>query len=86
MENHHELVGRISFEKGDYANAIEHLKQANQENPYTLYLLAMAESKAGDKAKAVELFKKVANWNEDSLDYAFVRSQAMMAVKKATPN
>jgi tetratricopeptide (TPR) repeat protein len=76
MENHHALVGRIYFEKGDYTMALEHFKRANQENPYTLYLLAVAESKAGDKAKAAELFKKVANWNEDSLNYAFVRSKA----------
>ncbi len=82
MENHHALVGRIHFEKSDYGKAIEHLKQANQENPYTLYLLAVSESKAGDKARADELFKKVANWNEDSLNYAFVRSKAVMAVKK----
>ena len=60
MENHHALLGRINFEKGDYAKVIAHLKQANQENPYTLYLLAVAESKAGDKARAAELFKKVA--------------------------
>ncbi len=76
MENHHALVGRIYFEKGDYAMALEHLKQANQENPYTLYLQAVAESKAGDKTKSAELFKKVANWNEDSLNYALVRSKA----------
>jgi tetratricopeptide (TPR) repeat protein len=82
MENHHALVGRIHFEKSDYGKAIEHLKQANQENPYTLYLLAVSESKAGDKARADELFKKVANWNEDSLNYAFVRSKALMAMKK----
>jgi tetratricopeptide (TPR) repeat protein len=81
MENYHALLGRIHSEKGDDAKAIEHLKQANQENPYTLFLLAVAESKAGNKAKAAELFKKVANWNEDSLDYAFVRPKAMMAAK-----
>ncbi|MCI0699111.1 tetratricopeptide repeat protein [candidate division KSB1 bacterium] len=86
MENHHALLGRVYFEKGDYGKAIEHLGQANQENPYTLYLLAVAESKAGDKVKAAELFKKVANWNEDSLNYAFVRSKALMAMKKEIPN
>jgi tetratricopeptide (TPR) repeat protein len=76
IENHHALLGRIYFEKGEYARVKEHLGQANQENPYTLYLLAVAESKVGDKTKAAELFKKVANWNEDSLNYAFVRSKA----------
>ena len=86
MENHHELVGRIAFEKGDYAKAIAHLKQADQQNPYTLYLLAVAESKAGDKARAAELFKTVAHWNENSLSYAFVRYKAMMTMKQETPN
>jgi tetratricopeptide (TPR) repeat protein len=76
MENHHALLGRIYSEKADYAKVIEHLRQASQENPYTLYLLAVAESKAGDKVRAAELFKKAANWNEDSLNYAFVRSKA----------
>lgn len=86
MENHHELAGRIAFEKGDYAKAIAHLKQADQQNPYTLYLLAVAESKAGDKVRAAELFKTVAHWNENSLSYAFVRSKAMMTMEQETPN
>jgi tetratricopeptide (TPR) repeat protein len=86
MANYHALIAHIYFDKGEYAKAIEHLKQADQENPYTLYLSAVAESKAGDKVKAVELFKKVANWNEDSLDYAFVRSKAMMAIRQEVPN
>ncbi|MFQ6114354.1 MAG: tetratricopeptide repeat protein, partial [bacterium] len=82
MENHHELLGYVYFEKGDYAKSIEHLKQADQENPFALYYLAVAESKAGDKVKAAELFKQVANWNENSLNYALVRSKAIMEVKQ----
>ncbi len=93
IEDHHALVGYIYFEKGNYAKAIEHLKQPDQENPYTLYVLADAESQAGNKAQAAELFSKVAdlNWilttgvpqiSENSLNFAFVRSKAMMAVKK----
>ena len=81
MENHHALLGRIYFEKREYAKAVDHLKQANQENPYTLYLLAFATTDAGDMAKGAELYKKVASWNENSLDYAFVRSKAKMALE-----
>jgi tetratricopeptide (TPR) repeat protein len=81
MENHHALLGRIYFEKGEYAKAVEHLKQANQENPYTLYLLAFGTSEVGDMAKAAEFYKKVANWNESSLKYAFVRSKAVTALE-----
>ncbi|MCI0693129.1 tetratricopeptide repeat protein [candidate division KSB1 bacterium] len=81
MENHHALLGRIYFEKGEYAKAVEHLKQANQENPYTLFLLAFATSETGDMAKSAELYKKAANWNENSLNYAFIRSKAMTALE-----
>ena len=92
-ENHNALVGYIYLEKGDFAKAIEHLKQANQNNLYVVYRLAVSESKAGNNAKAAELFKKVANWNwvdtsgidrmhSNNLDYALVRSKAQTAVKK----
>jgi tetratricopeptide (TPR) repeat protein len=77
MENHHALLGRIYSEKREYAKTVEHLREANQENPYTLYLLAVATSEMGDITKAAELYKKVADWNESSLNYAFVRSKAM---------
>jgi tetratricopeptide (TPR) repeat protein len=81
MENYHALLGRVYFEKGERAKAVEHLKQANQENPYTLYLLAVANSDLGDMVKAAEFYKKAANWNENSLSYAFVRPKALMALE-----
>ncbi|MFQ5602400.1 MAG: tetratricopeptide repeat protein [bacterium] len=83
MENHHELMGYISYDKGDYQKAVEHFDQADQDNPYALYHLALAEAKTGNDTRANQLFKKVADWNENSLEYAFVRSRANMAVKKA---
>ncbi len=83
MEDHHALLGYIHFEKNEYAKSLEHLRQADQEDPYVIYHLAVAESKAGDRPKASELFSKVADWNESSLDYAFVRSKAQETVKMA---
>ena len=82
IEDYHDFLGYIYSEKGEYAMAIEHLSQADQEEPYTLYLLAVAESEAGDKARGAELFEKVAHWNQSSLNYAFVRSEAMAAVSE----
>ena len=81
IQDHHGLLGLIHFEKGDHAKAIEHLNQGDQEDPYILYHLAVAESKAGDPAKADELFSKVAEMNQNGLGYAFVRSKAMDAKK-----
>jgi len=65
IQDHHGLLGLIHFEKGDHTQAIEHLNQGDQEDPYTLYHLAVAESKAGDPARANELFSKVADMNQD---------------------
>jgi len=81
MKDHHDLLGLIHFEKGDHAKAIEHLNQGDQEDPYILYHLAVSESKAGDKTWATELFKKVAEMNQNGLGYALVRSIAMGAQK-----
>ena len=81
-ENYNGLVGMIHFEKGAYEEAIEHFKQSNQENAYTLYYHGVAQSKAGNDEMAQELFAKAANWNEDSYNFAFVRSKAIAALKK----
>jgi len=53
MEDHHDLLGLIHFEKGNHAKAIEHLNQGDQEDPYILYHLAVSESRAGDKTWAL---------------------------------
>jgi len=82
MENYSYLLGHIYFEEKNYEKVIEHLKQANQENPYTLYLLALAESKVGNEKIASELFKKISNWNRNGLNYALVRNKAISKVEE----
>ena len=80
-ENLHTLMGHIYNEKSDYAKAVEQLQQGDQENPFTLYHLALAQSRLGNSVEASELFEKVAYWNEHSLGYALVRSRAMSAIR-----
>jgi tetratricopeptide (TPR) repeat protein len=82
LENYYSLLGIICFEETNYEKSIKHLNQANQENPYTLYLLAVSEAKVGDKKKATELFKKIANWNRNGINYALVRNKAIAMVEK----
>jgi len=83
MEDHHDLLGLIHFEQGDYAKTMEHLKQGDPEDPYILYHLAVSESKAGDAKRATKLFQKVADMNQNSLGYALVRSKAVDAKQMA---
>lgn len=77
MEDYHSLMGFISYQKGDYAQAVAHLKEADQENPYDLYQLAAALAGAGEEGEAAKMYEKVANWNDSSLDYALVRKEAL---------
>lgn len=46
----------------------------------TFYLMAEAESGAGNPDRARELYQRAANWNEDSYDYAFVCAKALAPI------
>ena len=81
-ENYNGLVGMIHLDTGDHEKAIEHFKQSNQENPYTLYYNGVAQSKAGNDERAQELLAKAGHWNEDSYNFAYVRTKALAALEK----
>ena len=77
----HELAGRIATAEGDYPRAIEELSAANQQNPLILYYLAVAYKKSGDAAKAKEMADKAAGFNQENLNYAYVRGKAKEMLK-----
>jgi hypothetical protein len=66
----------ILLTKGDYAEADREFAKANVEEPFFIYYAAVAKEKAGDAAAAQKLYARVADWNEDTLWYAFVRNKA----------
>ncbi len=70
------LLGYLAFAQGDAAKAIAYFSQEEIDNPWFIYYFAAAREKAGDADGAAELYKKVADWNEDGVWYAFVRSKA----------
>jgi tetratricopeptide (TPR) repeat protein len=73
----HELAGRIALAQNDYDTAIAELQQANLQDPYNLYRLALAHQGKGDAAKAKELATKAAEFNSlPQLNYAFIRTKA----------
>jgi len=79
IETYHALLGYIEFEKGEFDNAINEFKQADNENPHILYHIAVAYSQTGNNEEAAKYFDKIANWNEHSLEYALVRPKAQKA-------
>ncbi|MFQ5771463.1 MAG: tetratricopeptide repeat protein [bacterium] len=77
----HQLAGIIALEKKNYEKAISELQQANQQNPYNIYRMALAYEGKGDKEKAKDLYKKAADFNAlNNLNYAFIRNKAKQIV------
>jgi tetratricopeptide (TPR) repeat protein len=75
----HQLAGMIALEEKEYDKALEELHQADQQNPYNIYRIALAYRGKGDIEKAKELSMKAAEFNViNSLDYAFVRKKAKL--------
>ncbi|MBY0375769.1 MAG: tetratricopeptide repeat protein [Bryobacteraceae bacterium] len=52
------LVGYVAYYRGDYRGAIEALQQANQNDAFIQTFLGEAYEKAGDKEKAMEMYRK----------------------------
>lgn len=73
----HELAGTIALAENNYDQAIEHLQQANQQNPYTFYRLALAYEGKGEVKQAKDACTKAARFNAlNNLNYAFMRMKA----------
>jgi tetratricopeptide (TPR) repeat protein len=73
----HELEGRIALKEKKFDDALDHLGEANQQDPYVLYQIGLAYQGKGDQSKAAEMFKQAAEFNNlPTLNSAFVRAKA----------
>ena len=74
----HELAGTIALREGKFDEAVDHLAQADQQDPYILYTMATAYKGKGDAAKAKEFAKRAADMHIlPTIRYALVRTKAM---------
>jgi tetratricopeptide (TPR) repeat protein len=73
----HELAGTIALEEQQFDIAISELGQASQQDPYVVYMTALAYRGKGDAAQAKELASKAASANIlPTLNYVFIRTEA----------
>lgn len=73
----HQLAGMIAFEEKEYEKAVEEFQQANQQNPYNLYRLALTYKEMGDMEKAKKFCTKAINYNVfNNMNYAFLRTKS----------
>jgi tetratricopeptide (TPR) repeat protein len=77
----HQLLGLIALAEKRYDDAVTELRQANKQNPYTLYNLGVAFQGKKDSVNAREHFAKAAHFNSlPGLNYAFIRTKAASAL------
>ncbi len=83
FRSYHRVLAVVNHEQGNYKKALEHMAELNQDNVYVQYMMAKAHKMNGDEEKAMELFKKVAHNNFNSVAYALVRNESMDMIAAA---
>jgi len=77
MEQYHELSGLIALLSEKFGDAKDSYAKADQNSIYVKYHLALAMEYSGDNKSASKLFKEVAEYNFNSVEFALVRKDAM---------
>jgi tetratricopeptide (TPR) repeat protein len=73
----HALAGMIALREKKYDEAIKELGQANQQDPYVIYVVALAQQGKGDQTEASRTFKRAAEmYVLPTLNYVFIRAKA----------
>ncbi len=72
----HALMGLVSQARGNAREAIAHLEQADTNDIYVKYHLALAHEAAGDADRARSLMGEVATFNFNSVEFALLRRDA----------
>jgi len=78
---YHYVAGYVKLEKGDYADALEHLKQADMNNPFDTLLLARAYEKLGQKDDARKTYQKVVDSQWPGIERPLAYPEAVKKVK-----
>lgn len=79
--SYHYLAGYLKLEAGDYAKAIEELKQTDLTDPFHKLLLARAYEKIGEVANAQKLYKEITEFNQLTLERALAYPEAKKKLK-----
>jgi len=78
LDQYHFAMGYISYQQKNYADAVSHFEMSHPEfSVYTKYWLARANEAAGNKEKAEALYKDIAMYNFNGIDYALVRNEVV---------
>jgi tetratricopeptide (TPR) repeat protein len=75
LRPYHRVHSYVNFQQGNYEKALEHMAELNQDNVYDKYWRAKANEKAGNTEKALEIYKELADYNFNGVDFALIRNE-----------
>ena len=78
---YHYIAGYVKLESKDYAKAIEHLKQADQTDPFQKLLLARAYERSGDQTNAQKIYQEIVATPQNNLERALAYPEAKKKIK-----
>ena len=75
--------GTRLLESGDHKAAVEHLKQANPNDPFHKLLLARGLERLGDHENAQKAYREVVESNNNGLERALAYPEAKKKLPKS---
>lgn len=86
LGSYHYIAGYLKLEAGDYAAAIEHIKQSDLTDPFHMLILARAYDKSGDKENAIKTYEAITQSRVVNMERALSVPEATRRLKalKAT--
>ncbi len=79
--SYHYIAGYLKLEEGDYAKAIEHMKQSDLTDPFHMLILARAYDKAGDKENAIKSYEAITQSTIPTMERALSFPEATKRLK-----
>jgi len=75
------VTGYVAWATGDYKAAISELQKADQRDPFNLLMEAESYDKTNDSNQAMDLYRKIMNFNTHNPPNAFARPVAKQKVE-----
>lgn len=75
LEQYNFLKGEIAMHEKKYADAVAYFEKADLDDIFAKYKLAMANKKAGNEEKAMQILKEISEYNFNDIGNALVRKE-----------
>ena len=75
LDGYEFLLGFLSLKQKNYSEAVAYFEKTQQTSVYNRYWLALAYEGSGNKDKARAIYKEIAQYNFNGIEYALIRNE-----------